>query len=110
MASTITKAGSGGGYSKPLVNSNRVVKIAIFDLDITSYATNGEDISSVVNEFAQVLAVVANGAAASPGAIFRYDPAAKKLKAYWSGTASATLNEVTNATDLNLVQVVVFGF
>jgi len=86
------------------------MKIRTFDLDITSYSTAGEDIASVVNEFAEVLAVIGQGNAASPGAVYAYDPAAKKLKAWWSGTASATLNEVTAATDLNLVKVLVLGY
>jgi len=110
MASTITRHGAGGAFSKPLVNSNRTLKIVTFDLDTTSYATGGEDISAVINEFAQVLAVFAQNNSATPGAIYTYNPAAKKLIAWWSGTASATLNEVTNATDLNQARVIVFGY
>jgi hypothetical protein len=112
MTSTIALHGSGGGMSKPLINSNRIVKIRTFNLDITSYSTGGEDISSVVNEFAGAspLAVIGVASAATPGAVYTYDPATKKLKAWWSGTASATLNEVTAATDLNLVTVIAFGY
>jgi hypothetical protein len=37
------------------------------------------------------------------GHIIRYDVATQKVKAYWSGTASAVLNEVTNGTNLSAV-------
>lgn len=111
MTATIARHGAGGAFSKPLINSNRTVKLVSFDLDITSYSTGGEDISLVVNEFSQVLGVVAEGSAATPGAVFRYDPAAKKVKAFWTGAAVSTaLAEVTAAQDLNLVTVLVFGY
>lgn len=40
------------------------------------------------------------------GHIVRFDPATNKVKWYWSGTASAVLNEVTNGTNLSAVSVV----
>jgi len=110
MTATITKHGAGGAMSRLLINSNRTIKFRTFELDITSYSTGGEDVSSIVNEFAELLGVFAGAKAATPGATYTYDPATKKVKAWWSGTASATLNEVTAATDLNQVTVLAFGF
>ena len=39
----------------------------------------------------------------SGGYTFEWLPASNKVKAYWSGTAGAVMNEVTAATDLHLI-------
>lgn len=116
MASTITRhadAPGQGAFTKLMAAGARQLKIRTFDLDITSYAAGGEDISSIVNEFAgsTALFVLAQSKSATPGAVFQYDPATKKLKAFWTGAAVSTaLAEVTAATDLNQVGVMVIGY
>lgn len=71
----------------------------------TSYANPGGTAEFTASSLgmAQILAVFFTDAPS--GHIARYDAATGKVKFYWSGTASAVLNEVTNATNLSTVTV-----
>ncbi len=80
------------------------LRLSLFDFTFsTSYATGGEVFDPATtnpNEVKTVLAVFVMDAGS--GHKFGWDSVNKKIKAYWSGTASAVLNEVTAATNLSV--------
>lgn len=109
MASTITRHGAGGAFSKPLMNTNRTAKLVSLDLNITSYATGGEDLSSIHNEFSQVLGVLAGDP--NTGRTIAYDYTNKKLQAFETGAAlSGPLSELEAAVNLGVIRVLFIGY
>lgn len=112
MASTITthaEAPGKGRFTPPLMNTPRVPKIRTFDLNITSYAAGGEDVSSIANEFQQVLM----GLVQDPtgGRVGVYDQTNKKVMAFQTGAAlSGVLAETAAATNVGVVRVMLIGY
>lgn len=82
------------------------VKAMVATLTISSYPTNGEPL--LASEFG-LNAIHSVWVSPLTGFTGGWDRTNSKLKCYWSGTASAVFNEVTNATNLGAVDVLVIG-
>lgn len=67
-------------------------------LTLGSYATGGVAVTPQQLGFQNAIQHLQ--VAPSGGYVFEWLPASNKVKAYWSGTAGAVLNEVTAATNL----------
>jgi len=69
----------------------------------SSYSTGGEafDLAGSYGNLVRGTVVFVNFMPTTGGHLLVWDATNKKVKAYWSGTASAVLNEVTAATNLS---------